>query len=228
MSTRRRRFCERHHAVEGTELASWPHSNTIKDTLFKLMPVNSSAVRKGGDSTSTSVAAAMSRGDFMAALERAKAEADGRARGFAVCLVDVDQLRNINDGHGQRVGDAVILGVAQEILNALALPEWRSVESRLGRYDGDSFIVLLNASRLESAARLGETLRRDVSVRITAAEAVTVSVGVAAYRLGETTDALLARIEKALHLAKQFGRDRVEIAWSPETREDSAGITALE
>jgi diguanylate cyclase (GGDEF)-like protein len=192
------------------------------------MPVDSSAAREGGDSTSTSVTAASSRGDFVASLERAKLEADARARGFAVCLVDVDQLRNINDEHGQRAGDAAILGVAQEILNALALPEWQNVASSLGRYDGDSFIVLLEACRLESAARLAETLRHDVCARVTAGAAVTVSVGVAAYRLGETTDELLARTEKALHLAKQFGRDRVETAWTPEAREDSAGITVLE
>ena len=47
---------------------------------------------------------------------------------------------------------------------------------------------------------------------------ITVSIGVTRYRIGEPIDQTLARVEQALYLAKQFGRDRVEVAVTPNVR----------
>lgn len=192
------------------------------------MPVDPNAALRDGDCSAAAPAGALNRGDFVAALARAKTAADASAHAFALCLVDVDQLRNINACHGQRSGDAAILGVAGEILHALALPEWRRLEAGLGRYDGDTFIVLLRDCRLDAAVRLAEALRARVASRVRAGVPVTVSIGVASYRLGETIDALLARTEQALNLAKQFGRDRVEAVATPEVRNDARGIATLD
>jgi len=192
------------------------------------MSSDSRAAAAGNQSDSSLSSGALSRRAFLTRLDRAKADADSSAAVFSLCLVDVDQLRNVNDQHGQSSGDAVILTVARETLAALAAPEWRELESSLGRYDGDSFILLLDRCRLESAERFGETLRRRVSdLEIGPALRATVSIGVAAYRIGETIDALLARIEKTLHLAKQFGRDRVETAWTPQVRDDASPLAEL-
>lgn len=71
-------------------------------------------------------------------------------------------------------------------------------------------------------------MRRDCSAEpFDGGVRITVSIAVTAYRSGETVDSLLARTEKTLHLAKQFGCDRVETARTPEARHDHAGVTAL-
>jgi PleD family two-component response regulator len=55
----------------------------------------------------------------------------------------------------------------------------------------------------------------------------TVSIGVAQHRIGESIDTLLARAESALHLAKQFGRDRVEVARTPPARPERAKVVGI-
>jgi hypothetical protein len=55
----------------------------------------------------------------------------------------------------------------------------------------------------------------------------TVSIAVTAYHSGESTDELLARTERTLQLAKQFGGDRVETAWTPEARQQAAGVATV-
>ena len=55
----------------------------------------------------------------------------------------------------------------------------------------------------------------------------TVSIGVAQLRLGESVDELLARTERILHVAKQFGRDRVEVASTPPSRVERAKVVGL-
>lgn len=56
---------------------------------------------------------------------------------------------------------------------------------------------------------------------------VTVSVSVAQYRIGESVDDLFARTELALHLAKQFGRDRVEVSPTPPSHVERAKVVGL-
>jgi PleD family two-component response regulator len=55
----------------------------------------------------------------------------------------------------------------------------------------------------------------------------TVSIGVAQFRIGESVDELLARTERVLHVAKQFGRDRVEVASTPLSRMQRAKVVGL-
>jgi diguanylate cyclase (GGDEF)-like protein len=170
----------------------------------------------------------MSRENFLAQLTIAKARADRDLSGIVLCLVDVDQLRNINDRHGQAAGDEVLRQTASRATGVLALSQWRALEGLLARFDGDGFIVLLEGARLHEGERLAEELRRRVACApYVHGLRVTVSIAVTAYRGGESTDALLARTERTLHLAKESGRDRVEIARTPETRHARAALTSI-
>ena len=57
---------------------------------------------------------------------------------------------------------------------------------------------------------------------------ITVSVGVSDYRLWESAEETLKRAEQALHLAKQFGRDRVEMTASPKSSAPTAEVMPLQ
>src|SRR5690606_36927594 len=90
------------------------------------------------------------------------------------------------------------------------------------RFDGDALMLLLKAYDLERAVGLGEELRMRIAARpLMPNVTVTVSIGVAQYRMGEPLDDTLARAERALHLAKQSGRDRVEAHPGPRQHEAS-------
>jgi diguanylate cyclase (GGDEF)-like protein len=127
---------------------------------------------------------------------------------FAVCMLDVDKFKSVNDTHGHPVGDRVLSGVARRL---------KAVSRKMdvvARYAGDEFIILLPHTAagpaLNFAQRLVENVRR-LSVPTGVGDAVvkpTVSVGVAVYPdHGARADELVRAADEALYAAKHAGRD---------------------
>ena len=162
---------------------------------------------------------ALTRPSFLSVLGGRALHADESGETFGVCLVDVDRLKNVNDELGLRVGDEVLAALAERVRATLEQPGWHPMEHTLARYDGDALIVLTQPCNSRQGETLAEALRFHVAeTPLHDGVAITVSIAIAIYRIGESVDALLARTEKALHVAKQFGRDRVEVSRSPESR----------
>lgn len=175
------------------------------------------------------LAAALGRAHFLERLESAVVRAAADGHGIVLCLLDVDRLRNVNDRHGQAAGDAALRAVAACVVGTLEHARSRALDGVLGRFDGDGLIVMLRGARLRDGEELAEELRRRIaSASVAPALRVTVSAAVAAHRPGESTDSLLARTEKTLHLAKQFGGDRIETARTREPREQRARTTSID
>jgi diguanylate cyclase (GGDEF)-like protein len=141
-----------------------------------------------------------------AAAEVARAQRHGVP--VAAVFVDIDHFKQINDTHGHAAGDAVLRDVAQRIAST------RRADDVLCRYGGEEFVLLLGYAGLEQAAACGERIRSQVQARPVSVESrevpVTVSVGVSAYRAGDTVASLLGRADAALYRAKSAGRNRVE------------------
>jgi diguanylate cyclase (GGDEF)-like protein len=147
---------------------------------------------------------------------------------FCLMLLDVDHLQNINDCHGVAAGDDVLAGLADRCRKIIAEPAWHRSEYTLGRYDGGALMILARPCASSQAEMLAEALRfgvaeKPLGERISA----TVSIGVAQCRIGESVDEILARTERVLHVAKQFGRDRVEVASAPPSRVERAKVVGL-
>jgi len=161
----------------------------------------------------------LTRPAFMNALHAQADQAQRSGNPFCLLLLDVDHLQNINDCHGLAAGDDVLVGLADRARNVIAEPAWHRSEYTFARFDGGALIVLARPCASSQAEMLAEALRfavaeKPVSDRISA----TVSIGVAQYRIGEAVDELVARTERALHVAKQFGRDRIEVAHTFSSR----------
>jgi diguanylate cyclase (GGDEF)-like protein len=145
---------------------------------------------------------------------RRAAKASPRERGegrYAVLFIDLDHFKAVNDGYGHVVGDEVLINVAGE-LKRLTRPI-----DLVGRYGGEEFCVLLPDTEIETALDVAERLRSGIATLrfSTTALRVTVSVGVAVARPGETDDAdldeLVLRADRALYTAKGAGRDCVRV-----------------
>lgn len=170
----------------------------------------------------------MSRRSFVFRVQAAKVAADRDGGGFVLCLADLDHLRNVNDRHGQAIGDSMLRELAGRAVAALRSAEWRAANGLMSRFDGDGLMFMLERASIAAGERFAEQFRRRIAGEpFVMGLRTTVSLGVAAYRSGETIDELLARTEKTLHLAKQFGRDRVETAWTPEPRGRRADVTPI-
>jgi len=182
-----------------------------------LPPLDSRAARD-------SLTNALTRPTFMSLLGDCAAAALDAPIPFSVVVLDVDQLTNVNDRHGFGAGDRVLAGIARRVLAELARERWAGTECAIARYDGDALILLAKPADLRRGAELAEALRAAVARKPLEGTHVTVSAGVAEHRPGESLDELLARMERALHLAKQSGRDRVEVSPAPARAERAATV----
>ena len=125
------------------------------------------------------------------------------------------------------------------IANSLLVPAWatwknfRDLEDRgltmFGQMTAGSWIYIGTQGILQGTYEtLAEALRFAVAEKpLCDRISATVSIGVAQLRIGESIDELLARTERVLHVAKQFGRDRVEVASAPPSRVERAKVVGL-
>ena len=129
---------------------------------------------------------------------------------IALLLVDIDWFKRVNDMHGHEAGDDVLCHVAQTLIHAA--PDGALI-ARLG---GEEFTVMCEISSHAELTRLAEKLRRATEAThiIYHGEAirVTISLGLAIARPGDTLSALLSRADKALYGAKDHGRNQFSVA----------------
>lgn len=150
----------------------------------------------------------VNRREFEARLERALKSAKAREASYALCYLDIDQFKIINDTCGHAAGDA-LLGQVGALLKSKV--RWRDTLSRLG---GDEFGILLESCSLDDAMRTAETLREAVrNFRFTWEERVFrlgASVGVVPITAdNEDVASILSAADGACAAAKEQGRNRV-------------------
>ncbi len=126
---------------------------------------------------------------------------------FSISVVDIDNFKTINDTYGHPVGDEVLRHVAIHLRDGIRHPDV------VGRYGGEEFIVLLPNSdkkaAAEQAARLCRELRNKRIQLKNEEIQVTISIGIAEFRIGEDSwHSLLKRADNAMFEAKNQGRDR--------------------
>jgi diguanylate cyclase (GGDEF)-like protein len=171
---------------------------------------------------------ALTRPAFLRELRDQADTAQRSGNPFCLLLLDVDHLQNINDCQGGTAGDDVLAGLADRCRKVSAEPAWHRSEYVFGRYDGGALMVLARPCASSQAEMLAEALRFAVAEKPLGGRiSATVSIGVAQFRIGESVDELLARTERVLHVAKQFGRDRIEVAHSPPSRIERAKVVGL-
>ncbi len=153
----------------------------------------------------------LNRGAILDTLEREVQCAAREERGLAVYLVDIDHFKRVNDTFGHAAGDAVLQETARRMQASLRPSDC------LGRYGGEEFLMVAPCENVQHARDIGERLRRKVAAHpIATGEtsiAVTVSVGLVGIRAqGHTVPSELVLIaDKALYVAKNGGRNRVEV-----------------
>jgi diguanylate cyclase len=127
----------------------------------------------------------------------------------AICLVDVDHFKKINDTFGHSAGDEVLKKLAHLLTR---LTREGDIVSRNG---GEEFSILLPKSTKEQAAHIGERIRSTVEEQVfevadRKAIKLTVSIGIATFHEGmEQSDQLFQDADEALYKAKQSGRNLV-------------------
>jgi len=145
---------------------------------------------------------------LMVAMEESIQRANATDEPLSICVIDIDLFKRYNDKFDHLTGDQVLQAFARAVRDGL-----RSTDV-FGRYGGEEFVQILPHTALAGAVLDAERLRNRIStLDIPVARSMgplTVSVGVAQYRPGETMVQTFARADGALYKAKQLGRNRVE------------------
>jgi diguanylate cyclase (GGDEF)-like protein len=127
-----------------------------------------------------------------------------QASKISLLLFDLDLFKQVNDRYGHAVGDQVLIEVTDLIKD-----HTRALDT-LFRYGGEEFIVVPLKVELADALIVAEKLRILVEQNNFVNDIpITISFGVAEYRIGETAETWIHRADSALYLAKDAGRNKV-------------------
>lgn len=150
----------------------------------------------------------INRGMFMEQAKDLLAEAEDRDGDMVFAILDIDHFKRVNDTYGHGCGDAALAHVA-EIFRMVIRPD-----DLVCRFGGEEFALLFNGSR-ESVGRALDRLRLQLEMtRLNFAGhqlKLSASIGaVATADCGYNIDYLYNMADKALYVAKQSGRNRLE------------------
>jgi two-component system, cell cycle response regulator len=152
------------------------------------------------------------RAEIMNILARELNRSVRTGNGMAVLMSDIDKFKSVNDTYGHPAGDAVIKETAVRISSCLR--EYDSV----GRFGGEEFLIVIGEIDPKDIKSMADRIRTTISdtpMAIPNSEiTVTMSFGGVAFLPGDPVDkeALIARADAALYVAKEGGRNRAEIA----------------
>ena len=157
-------------------------------------------------STIDSLTGLYNRTYFFSALEREIARGDRSGRAFCLVMLDLDDLKAVNDRFGHIAGDQVLRAVSDIVRGGV-----RKIDVA-ARYGGDEFVALLPETDPTGGWVLAEKVRLTVAEQgVPGVEpGPTVSVGVVSYPAdGRSADALLVSADRAMYASKRGGKNRV-------------------
>ncbi|MBL3597117.1 EAL domain-containing protein [Rhodovulum sulfidophilum] len=147
------------------------------------------------------------RPGFLERLRDALSRLDPMGKGLALGFLDIDAFKDINDGMGHEIGDAILSAFARRLEDIMG------ERACLGRFGGDEFLFFIADSTPEEAERLLQRTLGDIRSPYEVARTrvlLTCSAGLSHYpRDAERAEDLLRAADMALYSAKSNGRDRI-------------------
>lgn len=186
-------------ALEANFAATSEELDNIRDSL-------KAAEQRSNTDALTALANRHSMDEF---LRQAQITAMEKDEPLSVLLIDIDHFKKFNDDYGHQVGDQVLRLVAKVLQEGV-----REVDLA-ARYGGEELIAVLPGADLAACTAVAERVRRRIAEakltrRATGKEigSITVSIGVAQFRLAESAEAMIERCDRGLYQAKRLGRNR--------------------
>lgn len=137
---------------------------------------------------------------------------------LGLLVFDIDRFKRVNDRFGHEAGDHVLRAMA-----ALVHAKTRT-QDRFFRLGGEEFALLLPGTGTDALHDVAEKLRQAVEAEVRSqAGPVTISLGAASFRPGDSPAEWLSRADAAMYEAKRSGRNRTVMAPIPPMLEAERG-----
>ncbi len=202
-------FLDETKDMQATNQALQERLNNTTEELDKLRQDLDVARSEANTDALTALA---NRKAFDENLQQLCSNAQQHDRDLCLIMADIDFFKRFNDTHGHLVGDKLLRFVADTLQANV------KGQDLVARYGGEEFAILLPDTPLRGALSVAELLRANVQKqRLRKKDSgetignVTLSLGVAQYKLGESLEEFVARADSALYHAKRFGRNRVTL-----------------
>jgi diguanylate cyclase (GGDEF)-like protein len=138
---------------------------------------------------------------YQAAMQEHVTDVERSGASFALCLVDVDNFKAVNDTYGHPAGDEVLIRLAE------LLREPKGAQAF--RFGGDEFAVLISVDDLGAFRALENVQQRFAALELCPGADVTISVGIASYPAHASSAEELQRVADAsLYWSKEHGKNR--------------------
>ena len=145
-------------------------------------------------------------------LERELLRASRSKKNVGLMMIDIDHFKQFNDTRGHPAADVVLSEVAQLFSSSVRR------EDLVCRYGGEEFMIMLPEADLETTCQRAEAIREKVAHLSIQHQgqvlgSITISIGVGIFPdHGQTSEAIIGSVDRALYQAKNNGRDKVEVA----------------
>lgn len=127
-----------------------------------------------------------------------------KERVFSVLLLDVDFFKIVNDNYGHLVGDEVLINLSTLLKNSLRPTDI------VGRWGGEEFLILIPDSNFNIAMNVAEKIRKTVEDYCFPENLkLTCSIGISNFQSTDTPHSIISRVDRALYIAKNNGRNCV-------------------
>ncbi|CAN5438349.1 hypothetical protein BH24CHL9_BH24CHL9_08690 [soil metagenome] len=148
------------------------------------------------------------RSFFFTTMEQEIRRSERMGRGFTMLMLDLDDLKPVNDTFGHQWGDRLLTAVADVLRRTVRFTD------TVARYGGDEFLVLLPETDAAGGYIVAETIRRDIAgLALRAADRnvrSSVSLGLVTYPDdGTTMEQLVAAADVAMYESKRRGKNQI-------------------
>ena len=195
----------------------------LQETSTEVTQLRTNLERVREEAMTDALTGVANRKRFDEKLRKGRRQADDKGEEFCLILCDIDHFKRFNDTWGHQTGDQIIRFVAG------CMTRNAKEHHTVARYGGEEFGIVLPNTSLEEATKLAETVRHTVESKKLLRKStnedlgnITVSLGVAKYRSGESIESMIERSDINLYKAKQNGRNRVSV----EAPEDAEAVAA--
>ena len=140
---------------------------------------------------------------------------------MCLLLMDLDNLKELNDSKGHRAGDESLRRTVDAIRTGLRKSDF------FFRIGGDEFAVILPETSRTHTRVIAEKILSRVRMESSESDATTISAGIAEYRNGVGRDSLFEAADKALYQAKVGGKDRVVVSGEQQPGFEASNVVPI-